>query len=94
MEFFFQDEEREALRAWLHPRCQTRGEFEFWDAFYDDLTDMFDGFADGDRRGVYGDPVTWYFGLATAEHSESLSYAYAQEQRFHAEAWERGYDLR
>ena len=87
------DAERAAIRAWLHPRCTTRAEFEFWDAFFDDLTDWFDGLNNGDRRGLFGDPVTWYYGMATAEHSESIPEAWAAEQRFLQEAWDRGYDL-
>ena len=88
------DEERAAIRAWLHPRCTTREEFEFWDAFFDDLTDWFDGLEDGATDGFFGDPVTWYVGVATAEDSDSMSEAWAAERRFKEEAWERGYDLR
>jgi len=88
------DLERADLRAWLHPRCLSRQEFEFWDAFFDDLTDWFDGLEEGATDGVFGDPVTWFVGVATAEHSQSISEALAAERRFKEEAWERGYNLR
>ena len=87
------DEERADIRAWLHPRCKSRQEFEFWDAFFDDLTDWFDGLDCGESGGIFGDPVTWYMGVATAEHSASMSEAYAAERRFKEEAWDRGYKL-
>ena len=87
------DEARDDIRTWLHTRCKSRGEFEFWDAFFDDLTDWFDGLADGETGGIFGDPVTWYQGLATADNSGSITEAHAAEFRFHQEAWERGYDL-
>ena len=86
-------EEQETLRAWLHPRCKSRSEFEFWDAFFDDLTDWFDGLEDGETSGIFGDPVTWYEGLATAEDSTAIPGANANERKFYKEAWERGYDL-
>ncbi len=79
------DEGRKEIRTWLHPRCATRGEFEFWDAFFDDLTDWFDG--------LFNDPVTWY-DYVMGEDSTAIPAAHAAERRFRQEAWDRGYDLR
>ena len=77
--------ERAALRAWLHPNCRSRAEFEFYDDLFDDLTDMFD-------EMMSNDPVLWY-AFTTADNTATQDMAFLDRRRFLEEAWERGYEL-
>ena len=80
------NDEREALRGWLHPRCPTRAEFQFYDDLFDDLTDMFEG-------DMQDDPMLWHH-YVTSDNSLDQEMGFDQHRKFVQEAWERGYDLR
>ena len=85
--FFRWDRPSTEIREWLQPRCRSYGEFEFWEFFFEDLTDMWKGLFDD---MFSNDPRLWAH-YRSADNSMDQHAGYTDRERFLLEAHERGY---